>query len=335
VIVYGILWAIGVDQPNQPRRRQLRYDLGVVALTGAGLVVVFVLMPSVPAQLLGPLGFVAFALAFSARSTVGADLVSGRAFSRIAVGLVLMFAGLFAGAAVLGDIGQVWVMGAAIAAVAAGVGVVLAPWLRELIDGASTDRIERVRAEERADIAAHLHDSVLQTLTLIQNRSHEPQIASSLAYQQERELRSWLYEHAADRGADTSAANALVRSKLAGVSAAVEDDYLVAIDLVCVGDATLSTPLNALIGAVREALINAAKFSETTSISAFVEVGAERAEAFVRDRGAGFDPEAVPADRRGIADSIIDRVARVGGAARIRSSPGDGTEVHIEVPIDS
>lgn len=333
VALYLLLWMVGLDASVPARRRSLRHDLGVVAATASALVVVFALIPSVPPQLLGPVAFVAFALAFSAGPEVGADLMSGRAFGRIAVGLVLMLGGLFAGAAALGDLGQIWMIGAAVAAVTVGVGVVLAPWLRQLVDGASSDRVERIRAEERADIAAHLHDSVLQTLTLIQNRAHEPHVASSLAYQQERELRRWLYEHSAatDSGREGTTA-ASIRTELAQVVAAVEDDYLVVVDVVCVGDATVDPAIKALIGAVREALVNAAKFAKIGTISLYVEIDDRRAAAFVRDRGVGFDPELVALDRRGIANSIVARVERLGGAAVIRSSPGAGTEVRIEVP---
>ena len=332
VVTYLVLWALGIDQTSAPRARSLRHDLGIVALTAAGLVVSFTLVPSVRPELLGPLAFVSFALAFSTGASVGADLRSGRAFGRIVVGLLLMLGGLVAGAATIGDLGQIWVIGAAIAAVTVGVGVVLAPWIRHLVEGASSDRTERIRAEERADIAAHLHDSVLQTLTLIQNRAHEPQVASALAYQQERELRRWLYRMAptdADGDPDTRAS---IRSQLGDVAAGVEDDYLVVIDVVCVGDGAVDATISALIGAVREALINAAKFAETSQIALYVEVDHDRVVAFVRDRGVGFDPSAVAPDRRGIADSIYNRVERVGGLATIRSTIGAGTEVRIEVP---
>ncbi len=337
VAVYLILWFLGIDQVAQPPRHTLRHDLGVVAITASALVVVFTLIPSVPPQVLGPLAFVSFALALSAGPSIGTDLRSGRAFGRMIVGLVLMLGGLVAGAAAIGDIGQVWVIGAATAAVAVGVGVVLAPWIRQLVDGASADRVERIRAEERADIAAHLHDSVLQTLTLIQNRAHEPQITSSLAHQQERELRRWLYRLSpTGEIGDGDAHAASLRTRLSDIAAAVEDDYLVVIDLVCVGDvavgAAMATSFGALTGAVREALVNAAKFAETKQISLYVEIDEHRVAAFIRDRGIGFDPDAIASDRRGIADSIHARVERVDGHAVIRSTVGVGTEVRIEVP---
>jgi len=332
VMIYLGFWLLGFDATQAPRTRTLRHDLGVVAGTASILFTVFIVMPSVPVEVLGPVAFVAFALAFSAGPQIGADLISGRAFGRIVVGLVLMFGGLFTGAAALGDLRQVWVIGAAIAAVTVGGGVVLAPWLRQLIDGASIDRVARIRAEERSDIAAHLHDSVLQTLTLIQNRADESQVVSSIAYQQERELRRWLYEQSASESGTESVDSASLRTELARVTSAVEDDYLVVVDVVFVGEAQLGPELQALVGAVREALINAAKFANTSTIALYVEIDDQRALAFVRDRGVGFDPDAVPEDRRGIADSIVDRVQRVGGTTRIRSAPETGTEVRIEVP---
>lgn len=331
VVVYGVLWFVGVAEVDEPPRRTLRHDLGIVALTASALVVVFGLVPSVPPQLLGPLAFVSFALAMSAGSSVDSDLRSGRAFGRIAVGVALMLGGLAAGAAAIGDVGQVWVIGAATAAVIVGVGVVLAPWLRHLVDGASADRVERIRAEERADIAAHLHDSVLQTLTLIQNRAHEPEITSALAYQQERELRRWLYRSAPADNADGDRSTSM-RSHLADIVATVEDDYHVVVDVVCVGDAEVDPAVTALSGAVREALVNAAKFADTRQISLYVELDDHRVTAYVRDRGVGFDPDLVASDRRGIADSIHARVERVGGEAVVRSTAGAGTEVRVQVP---
>lgn len=342
LVLYAIVFVVGVDQPQLPKPSSLRRDTGVAASTASALVVVFTLVPSVPAALLGPLAFVAFALALSAGSAVGADLRSGRAFGRVAVGLALMLGGLFAGAVALGSVSQVWVVGVAVVAVTGGMGVVLAPWLRELIDGASADRTERIRAETRADMAAHLHDSVLQTLTLIQNRVHEPQVASALAHQQERELRRWLYRTSAMSGPPTRSTDDQpggdetewsIQDQLEQIVGTIEDDYMVVIDLVCVGDAPNRSSVAAMFGALREALINAAKFSRAKRIALYVELGPDRVLAFVRDRGVGFDPTTVPADRRGIADSIYGRVERLGGEAMIRSTPGVGTEVRIEVPL--
>ena len=333
VVVYGVVWFTGVDEVVPAPGQTLRHDLGIVAATASALIVVLTLIPSLPVQLLAPLAFVSFALALSAGPSIGPDLLSGRAFGRVAVGLALMMGGLLAGAAAIGDLGQIWVIGSSTAAVAVGVGVVLAPWFRQLIDGASADRVERIRVEERADIAAHLHDSVLQTLTLIQNRAHEPQITSSLARTQERELRRWLYRLSSpEELGDDGIHVASLRATLSDIVAAVEDDYLVVIELICVGDASPDATIEALIGAIREALVNAAKFAQTQQISLYVEIDEHRALAFIRDRGVGFDTNLIASDRRGITDSIQARVKRVGGSAFIRSTIGVGTELRIEVP---
>jgi len=332
VIGYVVFWWIGIDRSAPSRSHTLRYDLGIVVLTAACLVVAFTLVPSLPPELLGPVAFVSFALAFSSGTSLGDDLRSGRAFGRIVVGLLLMLGGLVAGAATVGDLGRLWEVGAAIAAVTVGMGAVLAPWIRQLLEGASSDRVERIRAEERADLAAHLHDSVLQTLTLIQNRAHEPDVTSALAYQQERELRRWLYRLSPDDADEPQSGAQPIRTHLSEIAAGVEDDYSVVIDFVCVGDAVVDSAVLAMTAAVREALVNAAKFAKTQQISLYVEVDEQSVVAFVRDRGAGFDVNAIAPDRRGITDSIHARVERLGGAAAIRSTVGTGTEVRIEVP---
>ena len=213
-----------------------------------------------------------------------------------------------------------------------GIGVIFGPWVLRAARTAMDERRERVRSEERADMAAHLHDSVLQTLTLIQKRSdtgtdQDSREISTLARRQERELRRWLYGRAEPMGAEGR-----FRSTLDGVVADVEDLHGVGVESVVVGDAPIDPSLESLIGAIREALVNAAKFSGRTDISLFVEVGEMKAEAFVRDRGGGFDVDAIPEDRHGIRDSIQQRMHRIGGRATIRSVVGEGTEVELTLP---
>jgi signal transduction histidine kinase len=182
-------------------------------------------------------------------------------------------------------------------------------------------------------MAAHLHDSVLQTLTLIQNRSDEPEIAAALAHQQERQLRRWLY--GGDSG--SAAATPTLRAALELTAAEVEDQYLKIVECIVVGDTPMSPPLDALVGATREAIVNAAKFAQAPDVSVYAEVDqtddrAVTVRAFVRDRGVGFDPGNIPPDRHGIADSIHGRLERVGGAASVRSTIGHGTEVRLRWP---
>ena len=192
------------------------------------------------------------------------------------------------------------------------------------------ERRERVRERERADMAAHVHDSVLQTLALIQRRADDPGQVVALARAQERELRRWLFEgHAPGSGADGAAP---LWAALAAVEADVEALHGVAVDAVTVGDCELDDDVAALVDAGREAAVNAARWSGAPSVSLFAEVEPEQVSLFVRDRGSGFDPAAVAPDRHGIAESIRGRMSRHGGATTIRSTPGEGTEVVLTMP---
>jgi signal transduction histidine kinase len=208
------------------------------------------------------------------------------------------------------------------------IGVVLAtaPVWRRLLDSRAEERAARIRSEERAAVAAHLHDSVLQTLALIQRHADEPQAVGRLARGQERELRAWLYDPAVVREGGTWA------GLVAGMVAEVESDHELVVDPVVVGDAPVDESLAALGAATREALVNAAKHSGTTAADLYTEVTPERVSVFVRDRGAGFDPASVPPDRRGLRDSVSGRLTRLGGTAEVRSAPGEGTEVELSLP---
>jgi signal transduction histidine kinase len=207
------------------------------------------------------------------------------------------------------------------------VGVVLAtaPVWRRLLDSRGAERAARIRSEERAAVAAHLHDSVLQTLALIQRHADEPQAVSRLARSQERELRAWLYEPEVATGGTWAAL-------VADMVADVEANHDLKVDSVVVGDLPVDDALAGLAAATREALVNAAKHSGAASADLYAEVTADRVQVFVRDRGIGFDPSAVPADRRGLRDSLSGRLARLGGTAEIRSAPGEGTEVELVLP---
>jgi signal transduction histidine kinase/phage shock protein PspC (stress-responsive transcriptional regulator) len=208
----------------------------------------------------------------------------------------------------------------------AGVILATAPLWRRLLDSRADERAARVRSEERAAVAAHLHDSVLQTLALIQRHADEPQAVHRLARGQERELRAWLYDPAAVREGGTWA------GLVAGIVADVESDHALTVDPVVVGDAPVDDALAGLGAAAREALVNVAKHSGVTAADLYTEVTAERVSVFVRDRGKGFDPATVPSDRRGLRDSVTGRLTRLGGTAEIRSAPGEGTEVELVLP---
>jgi signal transduction histidine kinase len=205
----------------------------------------------------------------------------------------------------------------------AGVAIVLAPWLYRSRTTLNQVRAEKVRADARADMAAHLHDSVLQTLALIQRQAEDPKAVQQLARRQERELRGWLY---GDELADTT-----VKAALTQGAADIEDERGVPVELVVVGDADLDESLGALVRAAREAMLNAAKHAEADKIDVYAEVDEDHVEVFVRDRGKGFDLDAIDDDRMGVRGSIVDRMARHGGTAVIRSATGEGTEVRLEM----
>jgi len=209
-------------------------------------------------------------------------------------------------------------------AVLAGVGVVLAPWGVRLWRDLDAERAARARESERADIAAHLHDSVLQTLALIQRHSQDGAEVVRLARAQERDLRGWLYA-AVDADPTTMAA------RVAALTAEAEDVHGAVVEVVTVGDRPVDERTAALLAALREAVVNAARHADSP-IRVYVESGPDGVEAFVRDRGPGFDLDAVPEDRLGVRESIIGRMERHGGSARVRSAPGEGTEVRLLLP---
>ena len=215
----------------------------------------------------------------------------------------------------------------------AGLVLALAPWGLRLWRDLDGERAARVREGERAAIAAHLHDSVLQTLALVQRSSNDPTQVQRLARAQERDLRDWLYGSAggamsaADPGDSATLALAVRR-----VVAEVEDDYGVPVDVVLVGDMPMDDALAGLVAALREAVLNAVRHAGAP-VSVYVEVTPGQVEAFVRDRGPGFDLALVPADRLGVRTSVIDRMHRLRGTATVRSSSGEGTEVALQLPV--
>jgi signal transduction histidine kinase len=217
-----------------------------------------------------------------------------------------------------------------VALVIAAIVVVLGPWWLRIVRDLVAERQARVRAEERADVAARVHDSVLQTLALIQRRAHEPRQVIQLARAQERELRSWLFEGRTPGPVDGEGMTFADGVRL--IQREVEAQHGVAVEVVTVADSELDDDLRALLAAAREATVNAAKWSGADVISIFAEVEPGLASLFVRDRGRGFDPGTVPGDRKGLAESIHARMARRGGSAAIRSTRGEGTEVALTMP---
>lgn len=203
--------------------------------------------------------------------------------------------------------------------------LIVGPWLRRLSNDLSDERAERARADERADVAAHLHDSVLQTLALIQKSAGDPQAVARLARAQERDLRTWLFSSPATADANFAAS-------LRSACAEVEDSVGVRVEVVTVGDTACDDAIRATVQAAREAVFNAATHSGADRVDVYAEVG-NQVEIFVRDRGRGFDLSEVASDRHGVRESIQARMQRHGGVAVVTSEIGNGTEVRLAMPL--
>jgi signal transduction histidine kinase len=239
---------------------------------------------------------------------------------RTIIGALLVVVGAIGFLAASGELAKARTGLVFTAVVVGGMLMIAAPWLASLVKELQRERTERIRQEERAEVAAHVHDSVLHTLTLIQRSAHDPREVTRLARSQERELRNWLYQPKQDAEATLAAA---VRK----AAAEEEDAHGVPIEVVCVGDCDLNDGLSALLHAARQAMVNAAKYSESPVVSVYAEVEPDEVTVFVRDRGKGFNLDDVPEDRMGIRQSIIGRMERHGGSARVKTEPGSGTEV--------
>jgi signal transduction histidine kinase len=254
------------------------------------------------------------------------EVVADRSRGRLLVGVVLVVAGMATLLAVNTSLTALWNVAFAVAVTASGLGLILGPWIVRLARQLSDERRERIRSEERAEVAAHLHDSVLQTLAMIQRASTVEEMAT-LARGQERELRAWLYGRA-----QLAANGHTLRDAVEEMAASVERRHRVAVETVIVGDARLDDRLRAMVDALREGTTNAARHSGASLVRVYVEVGPDEVSAYVRDEGTGFDSSQLPPDRRGIAESITGRMERHGGAADVTSAAGEGTEVHLRVP---
>jgi signal transduction histidine kinase len=244
---------------------------------------------------------------------------------RVSAGLLLIIVAVGVFALREGQIGDIYSVMLSAAVGVLGLGITIGPWIYRLAGDLTAERAERVRTQERADMAAHLHDSVLQTLALIQKNSHDSALVARLARSQERDLRSWLFE-GDSKDSDTLA------GAMRTIAAEVEDSHGVDVDVVVVGDCPFTEPVRAIVNATREALVNAAKHAGTGKVDLYVEVSPSAVEAFIRDRGVGFDPAEVPEDRMGVRGSIVDRMHRHGGTADVRSTRGEGTEVRLRLP---
>jgi signal transduction histidine kinase len=245
------------------------------------------------------------------------------AISRTGVGIALVLAAGLVFLQATGALGAARDVLLGVIAVVVVLGVIFAPWVVRLVRSLTQERAERIRSQERAEVAAHLHDSVLQTLAMVQRRSEDPAEVAALARRQERELRAWLARRPAP-----GQGGRLV-SALEAAAAEVEEQHGVPVEVVVVGDRDLDQAHEAVVAAAREAMTNAAKFGAGSSVDVYAEAGESHTQVFVRDRGPGFDPDAVPEDRRGVRESIVGRMERHGGRARVTSAPGGGTEVEL------
>ncbi len=244
---------------------------------------------------------------------------------RLGAGVVLLIAGVASLANLTGGLGSVGASLSAIAVVIGGLAMFGAPALGRILRDLDEERSTRIREDERARVSAHLHDSVLQSLVLIQ-RSDNPRRMANLARRQERELRAWLYGDVPIGDPQT------LHAAIEVLTTELEADHDTRIEAVIVGDQPLDDASRALIAALREAIVNAARHADVDRIDVFVEADDTELTGYVRDTGVGFDPAAVPADRHGINDSIVGRVERVGGTAVFESNLGVGTEVEIRIP---
>lgn len=246
--------------------------------------------------------------------------------TRLILGVLLLGGGIVMFSTAVGQIFEVGFVFLAVFLTGLGIFLAFGPWVRRLLTDLSAERSERIRQEERAEVAAHLHDSVLQTLALIQ-RSDDPQRAAILARHQERELRDWLYGNAPVDGVD------LVSTAMRQAAERVEEDFQIPVDVVTVGDHGVDERTRAVVAAATEAMINAGKHAGVDRMSLFSEVEGDQLEVIVTDQGRGFDPASIPGDRRGIVESIRSRVEKVGGEVDIVSEPGEGTEVILRLQL--
>ncbi|MFF3453018.1 PspC domain-containing protein [Streptomyces sp. NPDC002730] len=250
---------------------------------------------------------------------------------RALAGVALVGMGLTVFMVVRGSAAQLGNVLTAAIAVIAGVALLAGPWLVRMTQDLSEERTMRIRAQERAEVAAHVHDSVLHTLTLIQRNADDGGEVRRLARAQERELRNWLYKPEGT-GKDEDEEPDTLAEAVKKAAAEVEDKHGVPLEVVVVGDCPLDEKLSAQMQAAREAMVNAAKYGgEGGAVQVYAEVEGRTVFVSVRDRGPGFDPDSVPQDRMGVRESIIGRMQRHGGTARLRSVPDGGTEVELEM----
>lgn len=339
VALYSALWALTPTGPasagagrGDERERRRGMALAVVAVAGA--VLSFMVTTATGLSVIVPVLVVALGAGLVWQQYDGGGRVAPRSvfdWARVTAGATLVVVGL--AVVVLGQVEFAALRSSLLAVVASlvGVGLLSVPVGLRLWRSLEEERAARIRESERSDIASHLHDSVLQTLALIQKRSDDPGQVARLARRQERELRQWLF----GAGSRMSSGAATFAGAVEVMVGDVEDVYGLRVDQVVVGgDGPVGDAGEAVLGAVREALVNVAKHAGVDTADVFVENDGRTLSAFVRDRGRGFDPDAVGGDRHGLAQSIRHRVESRGGTVRVRSTLGRGTEIGIEMPLE-
>ncbi|MFF0146743.1 PspC domain-containing protein [Amycolatopsis sulphurea] len=361
LLAYGLLWVFVPqrdDEPEtQPNPKERQQAYGLIAL-GVGLAIASgTLTGAIRGWVVVPLALAVIGAGVvwreadesqrrrwrGARDGVAGALVGegGRlsAIIRILAGAALVITGIGVTVFQSGSFDQVKFALIAVFATLFGVAVLTVPFWLRLVRDLGDERRARIRTDERAEIAAHLHDSVLQTLALIQRQADQPSEVARLARGQERELRGWLYGpdgygKPSEKPTKEEEEGARQLSEvLATACGEVEDQFAISVGQVVVGDVELNESLTALVQAAREAIVNAAKHAGVDEVSVFAEVEPTAVTVFVRDRGKGFDPDLVPGDRHGLADSIRGRMERHGGTCKLRTAPGEGTEVQLAMPV--
>ncbi|WP_435974479.1 PspC domain-containing protein [Streptomyces sp. Qhu_M48] len=356
LLLYAAFWIVvplGVGGKNVPRpvfettpdgRRRLRTPdrgqiLALITLAvGVALLVQSISLDSQSWRYIWPLLLISVGAAVVWRQADNARRATwtdagrhSRAFriTRGLVGVALVGTGLAVFVVVRGSVAQLGTALTAALAVLTGIALLAGPWLVRMSQDLTEERTMRIRAQERAEVAAHVHDSVLHTLTLIQRNAEDAGEVRRLARAQERELRNWLYK---PEGTGKDEEPETLAEAVKKAAAEVEDNHGVPLEVVVVGDCPLDDGLVAQMQAAREAMVNAAKYGgEGGAVQVYAEVEGRTVFVSVRDRGPGFDLDAVPEDRMGVRESIIGRMQRNGGTARLRSVPGGGTEVELEM----
>ena len=313
--------ATAVAPPAHATRRRAA---GMALIVIGTVLLVRHLGVSLPDAIIWPALCVAFGLGIVVWRVQPAAGVGRSAAVRIAAGTVLLALGIGVIAAANLSLSAVRDGLLSGGLVLGGLALIGGPWVAVLLRDRREERQRRIRADERAEMAAHLHDSVLQTLAMVQ-RSDDPARMAALARRQERELRGWLY------GGSAEPDQASVRAAVEHLAGVVEDRHGVVMDVVAVGDAPLDPGTESLVAAAGEAMTNAARWSGCATVSVYLEAAPQEVDLFVRDRGVGFNPNTVDGDSHGIRDSIRGRLDRVGGSCEITSSEGHGTEVHLRL----